>query len=241
MKGSTSPAMADLKKEKEAAVPNRFQVNQHEIAYKFIAARDGEYCLVCRKKPPAVKLQIDHADNNRDNWDPDNLHLLCRTDNMKLQQMTVQEHKKYISYYSAKNECASARGRTHTIKEMVEYREASPEMRANSYFETQFREWLLTTIRNNGFIIKKEAVYSGAEVVGCNPTTALRYLGKLTSSVGNLKESRDATGTIIITFKQPVKPVTTNGRHNGRGKGDIADTVPLAGTELSEGKRGDRP
>jgi len=224
-------------------VPNRFQINQHEIAYKFIAARDGEYCLACGKKPPAIKLQIDHADNNPDNWDPDNLHLVCRQDNIKLRQMSIAEHRKWIEKYSAKNVCVRARERgresTHRIKELVEYREATPEMKANSYFETQFREWLMAVLRENRFILKKEAIYSGAEVVGCNPTTIVRYLGKLTSSAGNLKESRDATGAMVVTFKQPAKSIVGNGRHNGQGKGEIADTVPIVNTELSGGKRGD--
>lgn len=224
-------------------MPNRFQINQHEIAYKFIAARDGEHCLACGKKPPAVRLQIDHADNNSDNWDPDNLHLVCRHDNIKLRQMTVAEHKKWIRYYSAKNVCVRERARghesTHRIRELVEYREASPEMKANSYFETQFREWLMEYLGRSKFIIKKEAIYSGAEVVGCNPTTIIRYLGKLTSAVGSLAEKRDATGTLVITFKATRTPVIGNGQHNGQGRSKLSETVPIFDTETGGGKRGD--
>ena len=87
------------------------------------------------------------------------------------------------------------------VKELVEYRNASPEMKANSYFENQYREWVLTTVREHGLITKVEAVNSGAEVVGCSPLTAGRYLVKLTSAVGSLKESKDATGTVVISFK----------------------------------------
>jgi len=44
---------------------NRFQVNQHRLAYSFIASRDGDYCLICKRGPnDQVPLQIDHADNN---------------------------------------------------------------------------------------------------------------------------------------------------------------------------------
>jgi len=186
---------------------NRFQIRQHELAYKFIAARDGEHCLdpSCKRKPPGTQLNIDHADNNPDNWEPENLHLLCKTHNLKLRGVPVAEHKRLIRAYSANNERERVRERgregTHQVKELVDFRNASPEMRANSYYETQFREWLLTVIREQRIITKVEAINSGAEVVGCSPLTANRYLVKLTSSVGPLKERKDATGTVVISFK----------------------------------------
>lgn len=188
---------------------NRFQKNQHELAYRFIAARDGEYCLApdCRKGPPRVKLQIDHADNNTDNWDTGNLHLLCQKHNLKMRQLSRAEHKKLMVHYSAINEREreSARGSssTSTVKEMVDYRQGSPEMQANSYFEIQYREWILAYIKTNGFITKEEALYSGAEVVGNSPTTTTRYLKKLTSAAGPLTEKKDATGTVVILFRRP--------------------------------------
>jgi len=184
---------------------NRFQIRQHEIAYNFIAARDGEYCLICRKKPPAVKLQIDHADNNPDNWNPENLHLLCQKHNLEMRGKTVAEHKRLIRTYSANNERERARERgregTSQVRDLVDFRNASPEMKANSYYEVRYRDWLLTIIREQGFITKQEAVNSGAEVAGCSPLTANRYLAKLTSSVGPLKTRKDATGTVIVEWR----------------------------------------
>jgi len=184
---------------------NRFQIRQHDLAYRFIAARDGEHCLSCNKKPPAIKLTIDHADNNPENWDPENLHLLCQKHNLELRGKPAGEHKRLIRAYSANNERERARERgrenTNVVKDLVDFRNASPEMKANSYYETQYREWVLTVIREQRFITKVEAVNSGAEVVGCSPLTANRYLAKLTSSVGPLRESKDATGTVIISFR----------------------------------------
>jgi len=188
-------------------MPNRFQIHQHEIAYRFIAARDGEYCLdpSCKRKPPAVKLQIDHADNNPSNWDPENLHLLCQKHNLEMRQKTAAEHGRLVREYSAKNEREreKERGRESTgiVKEMVDFRAGSPEMKANSYYEIRYREWIFRIMREQGFITKADAINSGAEVVGCSPLTASRYLAKLTSSVGTLKETRDATGTIVIAFR----------------------------------------
>ena len=63
-------------------MPNRFQINQHRLAYSFIASIDGDHCLICKASPDKAKLQIDHADNNPFNWDPLNLHLLCQAHNL---------------------------------------------------------------------------------------------------------------------------------------------------------------
>jgi len=187
---------------------NRFQTNQHMIAYNFIAARDGEYCLEpsCRKAPPYVKLQIDHADNDINNWEPENLHLFCQRHNLSMRSLTRTVKVNLINKYSAENECVRARefGNTSTqaVREMVDYREGSAEMQANSFYETQYREWLLTYIRTNQFIAKDDAVYAGAEMVGCSPTTSERYLKKLCSSAGPLMKHKDGTGTVVIVFRE---------------------------------------
>ena len=94
---------------------NRFQIAQHKLAYDFIASRDGEYCLACfiengiKRGPPAIKLQIDHADNNPRNWSPPNLHLLCQKHNLEMRNKPRAEHKRLITEYSAKNVCARAK------------------------------------------------------------------------------------------------------------------------------------
>jgi hypothetical protein len=188
-------------------VANRFQVNQHDIAYKFLAARDGEHCLKCRRKPPpGRRLEIDHADNNVSNWSPENLHLLCKNCNLYLRGKSSAEHRQVIKICMEENETARARemGRegTSMVKELVDFRNASPEMKANSYYEITFREWVLAVIREQGLITKVEAINSGAEAAGCSTVTAGRYLAKLTSSVGPLTEVKDGTGTVVIKFAQ---------------------------------------
>jgi len=190
-------------------MPNRFQIRQHDLAYRFIAARDGEHCLICRRKPPGVQLQIDHADGNEQNWAPDNLHLLCQFDNLQLRGKPPREHRRLLSFYSAKNVCVRERERgiesTDTSKELVDYSTGSQEMKANSIYERRFRRWLLEEIARVGSIPKKEVINSGAEMAGCNPVTISRYLDKLTSAISVLKEAKDAFGNIIITYKRAKK------------------------------------
>ena len=100
-------------------------------------------------------------------------------------------------------------------------------MQANFLFEMDFRNWLLNVIKENGFLIKKQAINAGAEVCGCNPTTAAKYLAKLTSFVGPLMEERDMLGDIIVTFKPEPN-------RNGKGNGHKAMAL---GKELRECKQ----
>lgn len=190
---------------------NRFQIAQHKLAYDFIANRDGEYCLACfiekgiRRGPPAIKLQIDHADNNPGNWSPTNLHLLCQKHNLEMRNKPPSEHKRLIEDYSAKNECVRARENHHiptmTAKEQVDYTTASPEMQANCIFEQRWLDFMHDWIRVNGSIPKSEAINGGAAAAGCSNSTTARYLAKYASSMGCFKESRDSAGARIIVYR----------------------------------------
>ena len=93
----------------------------------------------------------------------------------------------------------------------------------------------------NGSISKEDAINGGAiaaEDVDVQTTT--RYYKKDTSIRGRFKEIRIG-GEIRIVYRDSRIELKsrTNGRHNGQGKGEIADTVPMVKTELSGGKRGD--
>jgi len=184
---------------------NRFQINQHRIAYNFCKARDGERCLICGRVPPAVRLEIDHADGDERNWEADNLHLLCKNHNIGMRGLPAAEHVKLILAYSAKNVCVRERevGCESTLmsRENIDYSSGSAEMKANNIYEMRFREWVLTEVNRLGSLPLKEAVNSGAEVVGCNPVTASRYLDKLTSAIGPLERAKDNSGNILLRLK----------------------------------------
>jgi hypothetical protein len=192
--------------EEKCSMANRFQINQHRVAYGFIASRDGEYCLICKRGPDKVKLQIDHADNNPSNWAPDNLHLLCQTHNLQLRGVPVKNKLHILRCHSANNVCVRERTYgsigTKVAKDTLDYRSGSVEMKANSLFEPAFTEWLLARLP----VVREEAQYSGAQVVGCSPETAKRYLKKLTSAAGPLREFKDGMGTTMVGFKPDLVP-----------------------------------
>lgn len=104
-------------------------------------------------------------------------------------------------YACARAEKDEVTPNTRIYKEAIPYHLGSPEMQANAVYEVRYRGWLLGFINARGFIPKKEAINAGAEVVGCNPSSAARYLAKLTSMVGPLMEGKDATGQEIVWVK----------------------------------------
>ncbi len=184
---------------------NRFQANQHKLAYGFITSRDGEYCLICKRGSSKIKLQIDHADNNSSNWEPDNLHLLCQKHNLQLRGVQLSKKLRTIREYSAKNVCVREKAygsiSSKVAKETLDYSSGSVEMKANNMFEPIFTDWLLTNLP----MVREEAKYSGAQIVGCSPTTCERYLKKLTSAAGPLREFRDAMGIPTVDLKPDLK------------------------------------
>jgi hypothetical protein len=191
---------------------NRFSNNVREWIFNFLCIRDGKYCIACGPQKKHKNLEIDHADGNEFNDKPENLHLTCQKHNLEFRKLTPRQHVKLIAGYSAKNVCVcvSKKGNpsTELSRYMVDYTEGSPEMRANSYYEVKFREWVLEENSKIGAISKKEVINSGAEVIGCSPATIGRYLDKLTSSVGALMERKDSLNQAMI-ISRPIKPVSS--------------------------------
>jgi len=166
-------------------------------AYRFLVLRDGEKCRACGSVPKnTYGLDIDHIDRNPTNTNPDNLRLLCRSCNV------AEENRKRPS----DGVCVGVHGkenpRTRIAKEAASYSQGSPEMQANALFEVRYRHWLQSFIAASGFVARKDAVNAGAEAVGCSPATAGRYLAKLTSLTGPLKETKDMLGEPVITTRE---------------------------------------
>ena len=74
-------------------------------------------------------------------------------------------------------------------------------MQAAQMYELPFRRWLMGVLRSTDFVGKEDAIYSGAEITGASITTVDRYLKKLTSSAGPLRETRDGLGATVIMMK----------------------------------------
>ena len=190
--------------------PRRWGINTRLWAYRFLVLRDGELCARCFNIPTTQNtLDIDHLDGNDWNNEEDNLRLLCRRCNVTLGNKARAGTMLPSDQYVSEREGKEGKARTRVSKDIVNYKEGSQEMQANFLFELDFRKWLLGKIRDLGGYPKLDAINSGAEVVGCSPSTTARYLGKLTSSAGPLQETRDMLQDTILILKDHLKPEAT--------------------------------
>lgn len=228
-------------------MPKRFTPKVHDTLYRFIAARDGEYCLdpSCHKRPPKVRLEIDHADNDPSNWDPDNLHLLCQRHNLKMRQMTTREHIRLIKAYCDFNVCVCVREKglkdTPEIREIIDFRCGSTEMQANSHYEPVYRDFIFRVLNAQGEAEKKDLNNSASHYCGCSPVTGRRYLEKLTSSIGPLKEAKDGIGNVIVVYREKRAPAAGT-KQAGKGINGAKNklprnTVPVSGEQKKEGPK----
>jgi len=91
-------------------------------------------------------------------------------------------------------------------------------------FEPVFTEWLLLNLPMS----KDEAINSGAFVAGCNPYTCVRYLKKLVSAAGPLREFKDGLGIVSIGFKSDLKEYPSSSPKPNKQRGHVAtsDIIP---------------
>ena len=194
--------------------PNRFQANVRLWVYRYLVERDGEQCARCYADFSAAKngsaaknsLEIDHIDGNDWNNEPENLRLLCKNCNI-----TLRNKSRSVDSATCERERKEGKASTRVTRQAVNYAdpEAPATMQANFLYEMDFRKWLLGVIQEKGFTPKADAINAGAEVVGCSPLTASRYIAKLTSSVGCLQEVRDTLGDAMLTWKEAYQPEPT--------------------------------
>ena len=209
---------------------NRFQSKQYESIYPFLAQKHGEYCLACyiekgyKRGPGSVKIEIDHADGNKNNWAPSNLYLLCKIHNIKMRSLSPAAHIALLAGYSAKNENERTRLNLHKgiTKLTGAYQRGSPEMLVNSYAESNWLDWMHSMIDSNGSISKEDAVNAGAIAADdVDIQTTGRYYKKHTSILGRFKETR-VENVKCVTYREPALKVLNNGRnghHNGTKNG----------------------
>ena len=192
-------------------MPNRFQTNERTWIYRYLCLRDGERCLVTKRRPTKNNpLEIDHIDGNPLNNDPSNLALVCKTVNLSMRKMTPYAHRKFILRHSATCVCVgvcvcgNVNAATDVNKRVFDYASGSVEMKLSGILEPKYREWIIGYLKASGSIRRKEATNGGAEAVGCSPATVGRYLDKLTSDMGILDEGMDSLGHRILKLKPDI-------------------------------------
>ncbi|MBI4187925.1 MAG: hypothetical protein HY529_01835 [Chloroflexi bacterium] len=191
----------------------KLQTNpQRRHRYEMIARAEGDQCIVCyvekgvRRGPPAVRLEIDHADNNQANWSWGNLHLVCHQHNCVLRQLPPDEHISLLQSHSDQLERERERNNLPTwktlLKERVPYEAGSPEMQANRSFEPRWVKYAHQCLQENGSAKKKEIISGGAAYAHCSIQTSTNYLTKYTSPISPFMETVDDDGDKIIVYRE---------------------------------------
>ena len=100
-------------------------------------------------------------------------------------------------------ERAEGQPATRVVKQNLDFSSGSVEMQANGVYERRFREYVLDEIKEHGIIAWNDARDDGAELTGCSPKTAERYLDKLKGKrFGPLQKFKDSVGIWQLAFKE---------------------------------------
>lgn len=182
-----------------------------EYLKTLLIERNGQKCMFCGAHADRASLELDHINENTHDNKLENLRLVHHACNAKAYHANRRARKTGLSYPcvserksdgmpSSSPESVHGDG-TLIAKETVDYSEGSPEMQVNDFAETAYRNWSIAMLRQRRLMLKKELVNAGAEEVGVSPVTTRRYLDKLTSIKGSLKEFKQG-GQTFVKLKQ---------------------------------------
>lgn len=100
-----------------------------------------------------------------------------------------------------------------SIKEVLDYMNGSPEMKANARYHRSFSVWLWKYLIQNGPMPRDEVLNAGSAVTGANQTTLKRYLDAFCANVPQAALTKiDYGGEWKVYFKDPVKARKISGK-----------------------------
>lgn len=173
----------------------RLNSRQRRKWYEFLVKRDGEQCKQCGRKPPneVKKLVIDRIDNKGE-YVPENIQLLCyRCNYLKNPRM-----KKTEPLDLCVRECVNVN--LNEVKDMnlreKEELEPKSEIEINREKEPEVREYVIKRVQKEKEVPWKDLIDSAAEIVDLSPITAQRHINKLVSSEGPLEKVK--SGRIFL-------------------------------------------
>lgn len=129
--------------------------------FEYLALRDGRKCKSCGEDKK--ELVIDHVDGNRQNEDPQNKRLLCRSCNRK----NLIELRSPIGEKEREN-----------MQAEIGAEQMSAEMKVAEEKEPLYVSWLYDNIDRKAGLTFWQALYEGSDRIGISPVTARRYLMK---------------------------------------------------------------
>lgn len=159
-----------------------------------------QVCIYCDLPLWASAKENSRIEEHHISYDPPKkvlLHAWCHT---RLHKLSPKDHKQKVGL----SECVKENKDTviDKVREVVDYSNASPEMKSNEIFLVSYRNWLRACLRKYGNLLKRDCIYKGAEAIGSNPTTTRRYLEMMIVSNDNGKED---LGGELIEYKDSWK------------------------------------
>lgn len=165
----------------------RLSKRQRDKTYKILAERDGDQCRICGVPGTVKQLVVDCVDNSGDHSDPENLQLLCSSDN-------TRKNPRGLGRFNPR--------RPKTTEDFELKRVGTIEMQRNLEAEPRFRHWLHEQVKLHEEILLSEAINAGAEFAGCSQQTVKRYIDKAASSVGPFMLEKNGDGNAALRFKR---------------------------------------
>jgi len=88
----------------------------------------------------------------------------------------------------------------------AQVRSITAEMKKNAECEGTFRKWVWRVIEVENDLPVAELINGGAEVSGCSPQTARRYLDKMCSIAGDFQYFNEAEGSKRVRRRMRLTP-----------------------------------
>jgi hypothetical protein len=154
--------------------------------FNYLALKDGQKCKSCGAENK--ELVIDHIDGNRQNENPANLRLLCRSCNRK----NLIELRSSISVNERER-----------IDDEAAVEQESAELKVAREKQPDYVKWLYENIGREGGLTFWAAIYEGADDCDISPVTARRYLYKKLAK--NLRLGEGVRGHRRIFFRDEAK------------------------------------
>lgn len=148
--------------------------NPRMRAIDYLVKKYGDTCFYCKTKlPDAYKADVDHFNGiNKPPHVSSNLRLSCHSCNSKVSNTPS------TSITVEREISGSLAPATERLQNEVNYESGSPEMQVMGRCELPFRNFVASNLIRDGYMNWANAVFGGADSVGCSPSTTERYLRK---------------------------------------------------------------
>lgn len=200
-------------------MPKSMTNAEHDFRYETIVQAEGEECIVCHmehivprkqlrrvyKSPRGFRFEIDHADNDRTNWDWENIHLVCKKHNCTLRGMTTSAHLTLMQAYRVQLEREREREGLTTwksiTKDMISFDGAPTVVQLNRRYRPIWIRYVIGLLTAEHSFDRTRLIVNAANKAGCSKQTSENYLAVEAADDGLLKITLNRDGEKIVVLR----------------------------------------